>query len=298
MTKATDMEKQIVDDWNNDVNSPVTIYLKNKGITGEAIHLGKKQYVGWKQYSNKPKKTYGKTDIKIDNYKISVKTVTEHIIMSAKKDEALNTFFAVSEQLFDGKISQIVSDLSDDISDLVTSGVSPQNILKSRKSKDRQIIDGDKKHQELLSRISDVFDDPVFYSYFIREALSGELKFGSESDGSATHLLNINDDIPSLHSVDDMSFIRKMADSVIIRVDFKTSRKVQGPERGMYRFWSVIQLINKTIITDSIMYESFVSRVRSIISEILTFLKRKIYTWKDIFDFLEVEPVITVTFKG
>lgn len=296
MSKATDIEQQVVDDWNNNRLTPVTHCLKKNKVVGEAIHIGKKQYVAWSDY--KPKKSYGKTDIVIGTHRISLKSTTEHILMSAKKDEAINTFLSVSNSLYPDRLDNIVDDIVEDISKLVTAGVLTQSIIKARKSGDSQIIKADENHRELLDQITEVFNDPVFYTYFVKEALSGELKFGKDCEGSATHLLHITGSKPIFHSVDDMNFISKLASNIQIRVDFKSARKVQGPERGMYRFWSVIQLVNKSLLEEGLIYESVIGRLRSLIMDIITYIKRKIQSWQDIFDFLEVEPVITIKFKG
>lgn len=299
MSKATDIEKQIVEDWNNNVTTPTTTYLKKMGCRGNAEHFGKKQFSPsgeWSQYN--AKKSYSKTDIKIGDHKISLKSLEDHIVMSAKKNEAIATFMCVSNQLYDNKIPQFVSLVTNEMEKMITKGVSPITIAKAKKAGHSEILDAQRIHDEILDTMRHVFDDPVFQVYFLKEVLSGELKFGKDSNGAATHILYLTNK-PIIYDLDDTDFLGKLTNNIEIRIDFKTSKKTQGAEYGQYRYWSVLQMISREIIKDSVMYEdSIFKKSFSYIFSLFSKIKSVISTWSELFAFLDVEPIITISYKG
>lgn len=299
MSKAKESELTIVNDWNSGKKTPIVKYLISKGVTGTAEHIGNKQYSPtneWRIYNKQ--KSYGKTDIKIGKHKISLKSLKEHVIMSASQKEVLATFHCVSDTIYGDKFPDFLDTITKEMEKLFTKGVSPLSIKKSKKSNDIIIKDAQKKHDMMRDRLEDIFDNPTFFLYFIKEMLSGELKFGKTSDGSATHILYLTDK-PILHSLDDMNYIGEIAGHVDVRIDFKSVKKTQGIEKGMYRYWSVLQLISKELIRDSVLYEnSIMSKSVSFILSLLSDIKLTLRTWFNLFDFLEIEPNITVTYKG
>ena len=299
MSKATDFEKQIVDDWNNNISTPITTYLKKMGCRGNAEHLGKIQFSPsgvWSQYNSQ--KSFSKTDIKIGDHKISLKSMKDHIIMSAKKNEALATFMCVANELYDNRVPYVISVVTKEMENMITKGVSPITIAKAKKAGHVDILDAQKKHEEILDSMRHVFDDPVFQVYFLKEVLSGNLKFGKDSDGAATHILYLTD-TPKLYDLDDTDFLGKLASHVEIRIDFKSSKKTQGMEWGQYRYWSVLQMISRELIKDSIIYEgSFLSKSFSYVLSLLSKIKNSISTWAELFGFLAVEPTVTISYKG
>ena len=295
---AKDMEKQIVDDWNNNAGTPVTDYLKQMGCRGNAEHLGNRQFspsAEWASYNRQ--KSYSKTDIKIGSHKISLKSMNDHIMMSAKKNEALATFMCVSNELYENRIPSLIMNITKEMEGLITKAVSPITIVRAKKAGVPEIINAEKKHAKILDSMERIFDDPVFITAFIKEVLSGRLKFGENSDGSATHILYLRD-TPTLNSLDDMSFISNVAGHVDIRIDFKSVKKTQGSEYGMYRYWSVLQMISKELIKDSVIYEeSFFKKSLSFVISVLSNIRKSITSWNDLFEFLDVEPEITITLK-
>lgn len=299
MSKATDFEKQIVEDWNNNITTPITTYLKKMGCRGNAEHFGKIQFSPsgeWSQYN--PQKSYSKTDVKIGNHKISLKSMKDHIAMSAKKNEAIATFMCVANQLYDNRLPYVVSVVTKEMERMITKGVSPISIAKAKKAGNIEILDAQRKHDEILDIMRHVFDDPVFQVYFLKEVLSGELKFGKNSNGAATHILYLNE-TPVLYDLEDTDFLGKLANHIEIRIDFKSSKKTQGMEVGQYRYWSVLQMISREMIKDSVMYED--SMFKKSFSYILSFfskIKQVISTWSELFAFLDVEPNITISYKG
>jgi hypothetical protein len=295
---TTSIEKQIVSDWNSNNQTQITEYLKKMGLSGKAEHIGLKQYSPtpeWAVY--KKQKSFAKTDIKIGDYKISLKTANDHILMSAKKDEATATLMMVAELIYGNMIPDLIYDAVMKMKDMVTSAVSPVTITKAKKSGTPIIKDAEQKHKYILQEILKTFNDKKFKTAFIQEVLTGRMKFGENSDGCATHILYITHK-PILHPLTNTSFISDMANTIDIRVDFKSTRKIQGSEIGQYRYWSILQMISKEFIRDSVIYEdSYMTKPMSYLISILATVKKFINNWSDLFDFLEVEPTVTIKEK-
>lgn len=295
---TTKLEKQIVSDWNNNVDTNITSYFKSIGLSGEAEHVGSMQFYPtsmWKIYN--PKKSLAKTDIKIGDYKISLKSMNDHIVMAAKKNEAIATTMCVAESLYGKRIPNIINDVVQEMNGMITKAVSPVRITMAKKIGDPVIKEAESKHREILNKIEDMFDDPVFQTSFIQEVLSGKIKFGKNSDGSATHILYVTHK-PIMHNLNDLSYISTVTGNVDIRIDFKTTQKVQGPEMGKYRYWSVLQMISKELIKDSVIYEdNLLSKSLSYVLSILSDIRSSITSWKDLFAFLDVEPTIILKIK-
>lgn len=293
-----DMEKKIVSDWNENVSTPTTTYLKEIGLRGKAEHIGGMQFspsAEWAQYNKQ--KSYAKTDIKIGTYNISLKSANDHILMSAKKNEAVATFMCVANSLYESEIPNVINDLIKEMNSMITTGVSPLSIAKAKKQGSPVIVDAEKKHREIIQSVETVFNDPVFNSYFIQEVLTGKLKFGADSDGSASHILYLTHK-PILHDLSNMSYISEIARTVDVRIDFKSVQKIQGAEIGKYRFWSVLQMISKVLIQDSVLYEeSFISKAHSYWVSLISNIKQSVSTWEELFLFLGVSPDITIKLK-
>lgn len=294
-----DIEMSIVNNWNTGKECPVTKLLHSVGMKGTAVHIGSKQYPPtneWKEWNKQ--KSYPKTDIKVGNDKISLKTTQDHILMSSKKNEALATFMCVADQLYGDKLPNVIKNITDEMESMVTKGVLPSTVVRARKTGNPLVLDADQRHDMILDYIEKMFEnDPTFHVYFIKEVLSGELKFGKNSDASADYIVVMGNK-PTIHSLDDMDFIGKIAGTVDIRIDFKSSKKTQGKEAGMYRFWSVIQMISKELIKDSVIYEdTFISKSISFIISILSKIRQSITSWEELFAFLDVEPEITIQIK-
>lgn len=296
----TQKELEIVKSWNENLDTPEVVYLKKMGCRGNAKHIGKRQFspsVMWGQYNSQ--KSYSKTDIKIGNHKISLKSMNDHLVMSAKKNEAVATFMCVAAELYENKIPSLVTEITNDLEEMITKGLSPVTITKAKKSGDNAILDAQQKHEEILDSINRIFDDPVFITAFLQEVLSGRLKFGENSDGSATHLLITRDNEPEMVDISDPIFLSHLASHVDIRIDFKSVRKIQGKDRGTYRYWSVLQMISKELIKDSVLYEdSIFKKSLTFVLSLFSKIKSYISTWNELFDFLEVEPEIKITYRG
>lgn len=295
---STKMELEIINNWNNKIDCPTTKLFNKLNISSDAEHIGNKQFSPtseWKKYNKQ--KSYAKTDIKIGNYKISLKSMNDHIMMSAKKNEAIATFMCVSNEVYKKNIPKFVNNIIDEMEDMITTAVSPTTIIQAKKLKDPIIKIAQEKHVRLQQSLEKLFDDPVFITFFLQEVLSGRLKFGDNSDGSATHILHITDK-PTLHSLSDLSYISKLVNNVDFRIDFKSSKKTQGMEVGMYRYWSILQIINKQELPECVtLYENILSKIYSILKDVISYIKNNILDWSDLFSFMEIEPEITLNVK-
>ena len=268
------------------------------GIKGRAEHIGKSQFLPSKEWAkyNSPK-SFAKTDIKIGTHKISLKSANDHILLSAKRNEAIATFMNVSEILYKNKVPEIVKDVVNSMNNMITTGVSPTTITKAKKLGEPIIKDAEQNHGEILHLIEKVFEDASFYTLFIKEVLSGELKFGKNSDAAATHILYITHK-PILHSLSDLNYISEIAGNIDIRIDFKSVKKIGMGSAGKYRYWSVIQAISKHLIQESSVYEAnFLSKAYSWILTIFTDIKQSITSWSDLFNFMDVDPTIIIDLK-
>lgn len=295
---AKDVEKQIVSDWNNNIKTPVTNYLNQIGIKGVAEHIGNKQYSPtseWKVYNKQ--KSYAKTDIKIGEYKISLKSMSDHVLMSAKQGESIATFMCVADKLYGNKIPDIINEIVKEMSGMVTTASSPVKIAQAKREGNEVIKNAEGKHASIIEKINELFDNPVFIVSVVKEILTGELKFGKNSDGCATHILYITHK-PILYSLNDQKHLQDLAGEINFTMDWKSVKKTQGSDYGAYRFWSVLQIINKSLIQGNDMFESsFFSKAYSYALSVFADIKQQIINWNDIFSFLEIQPEITIKSK-
>jgi hypothetical protein len=218
-------------------------------------------------------------------------------MMSAKQGEATATFMTVANELYGNKIPELVDEIIREMKGMVTTATSPTTITQAKKNKDKIILDAENTHHLILEKINELFDDPVFMVSFMKEVLSGEYKFGPNSDASSTHMLYITHKPILIDLENDNGHIEDMARNIDVRIDFKSVRK-EGKDFNSYRYWSVLQLINKSLIGESMSEEgSFFSGIYSYLLSLLSDLKMKLSNWVSIFDFLSIEPVITIKKK-
>ncbi len=289
---TTKIEKMIVDEWNSGTKTEVVKYLKSKGFEGEAQHIGLKQFQVSKIWSTyKPGKSTAKTDIKIGDKKISLKTANDHIMMCAKQNESIATMMSVASGM-DDEFMVLLQEVSDKMKKMV-SGVSNVTISKAKKLGDPIIKDAELNNKVILDSLLKVFGNKEFKAKFIKEILSGKMKFGNLSDASADYMLYLTYK-PILHDINDGNYIRDIIDTIDIRIDFKSTQKTQGPESGKYRYWSVLQIISKEFIKESSMNEGIFNKPISFMMSIIN----KIKNWFDLFYFLEIEPYIEIDIKN
>lgn len=211
-----------------------------------------------------------KTDVILDNYKISLK-MGRGQLMSGGKGESLATFQAAikntgSAILKDPRIIQIQDAIENFVESSFTDAgnvAAIQKKLEKKKAKsqsEKLIQKGMKVHSQVKNLLSEVFkENHKFQIEFVKEAMSGYEKFGKKSLASANHVLVAEPQgtIDGFHLISQDSYCAKIASQTSIAVRFKSSsQKSQGVKTGKYNFWSVVALITEP---DKEKMESFVN---------------------------------------
>jgi hypothetical protein len=198
-----------------------------------------------------------KTDVILGDKKISVK-VGPSQLMSGGKAESTATFYSAMKdtpELLESPEAKAVINTFDKF---VKTGVTQTDKVAKELTKGTNKIldDADKAHKEMKSKLQDLFDkSEVFKTAFAREAMSGYKKFGPNSEASADWVLSADKSLNkgSLHSVNDNSYVAKIADQMNMTVRFKsTSEKTKGEKTGKYRFWSVVSLLINPATIDAL----------------------------------------------
>ena len=318
---ALEMEDAIVTAWNTSpsywprrmtigrpVADNVCAYLRQQGVHGKkarkVARKGLKISKDWQKYGardNTPK-----TDIKIGTYNISLKTGPSARLMSGGKNESSATFHNVMDKVPMTNEAGVVSTISSMIDQWEDKIIGAASLAQERKKGKNIILNqADQLHRDMTGILESFFEDNVeFRNAFAREAMSGEIKFGAGSKGTATHILKVLD--PStgkknrLHSVDDSSYVGYIAKQMNLNVHFKTSKG-----KGKYRYWSVLSLAIDKMNEEYDKYEGHQLN-EGIISAILMkirlwlqklFEKVKLYISKgvgNIMEFLEIAPTVKV----
>ena len=308
---ATRLEKGIVFAYNGEafpkgyedtqeIADSVAKWLKKQGLKGVAEHVGGKNNPTtgtWEHYGG-PSRSPVKTDIIIDNYKISVKYGKSKIMTSGEK-ESTATFKTALANLTD-----INEDLVDEVFEILSSfvsGVSNDTVGRSKKT-DPVLIEGVKVHKKMVASLKQILNMyPDLAREFVKEALTGNVKFGG-SEASATHVLSIGSSY-KLYDLSDDSVLQKFADSAKVEVDFKSSYS-KGKNFGKYRFWSVIKLavdkireeysyqrhdmLSETVAND--VWYKIKGYFNTLLNDIKSFISESV---DNLLVFLEIEPVIT-----
>lgn len=294
---ATNIEKAIVFAWNGKPMDgfekeekkalQVVNFLKKRGITGVAKHTGNNMYPASLYWQNNGiSSTRSKTDIVIGDYNISIK-YKKSLLTSIKKNNIHATFSAVINDMNLNNTSMI-NEIEKLISNFVIDGISLTTIRKAKKT-DIDIQIADKIHKEATKYLIKYFNsNKDFKNKFTHEILTGHLLFGDGSEARATELLHIDRSI-SLYSLDDMNFIKKIANNINISISFSSAALKSWDKLGQYRYWTTLKLIIDNIrksVNESV-------NIKSIIKNVLKSIKSY---WKDrfenILDFFGITPVI------
>lgn len=189
-----------------------------------------------------------KTDVILGDKKISVK-VGPSQLMSGGKEESTATFYAAMEETPDLLDSPEAKEVINTFDKFVKTGTTQSDKVAKELSKGTNKIlnDADKAHKEMKSKLQALFDkDKDFKIAFAREAMSGYKKFGPDSNSAADWVLSADKSLNKgdIHSINDDSYVSKIADQMNMNVRFKsTSEKTKGEKTGKYRFWSVVALL-------------------------------------------------------
>ena len=202
------------------------------------------------------KNTTPKTDVILGDKMISVK-VGPSQLMSGGKAESLATFYAAMEDTPELLDSAEAQDVINTFNKFVESGVTKMGTVGQslKQGEDSIIIDGDKAHKEMRGKLQALFNkSEEFKIAFAKEAMSGYKKFGVNDAASADWVLSADPSLSkaSINSVNDDSYVAKIADKINLTVRFKSTstksadlKSSENPKgkTGKYRFWSVVSLI-------------------------------------------------------
>jgi hypothetical protein len=276
--KAEDFEAAIVIGWHNINNQ--TFNLSKSGINekiyvnvssmpkviqaGERIAQAIKDHFGMRgtekaeQYGRAKSgltefwKSHGatdttpKTDILIGDKRLSLK-IGNAQLMSGGKSESTATFYAAMENSQINESAQIQNVMSI-LENFVTASLAPSQLRPIIKSGENELVNkGEKAHKEIMAELGKLFqENKQFKIEFAREAMSGFMKYGQNSNASAEFMV-VSDHSGSstkIKSVYDDVYCEKIADKMRLQARFKTSsRKIGGEKTGEYNFWSVVSLI-------------------------------------------------------
>lgn len=302
-----------------DAGIKVAEFLKNNGIVGKGEVLGASQIEVSKEWSkfweggNVPAATKTpKTDFMVGNAKISLKSGDSAQLMSGGKNESLATFYTALNQT-----SNIELEMSKKLTSMFE-GLAPASVASSdlksviKNQTDEIVNKANLAHKELMGELKTIFNSNTeFRNAFAYEAMSGDVKFG-KNKGSCSHFLvtTFDGNKVSLHPVNDKPYVDKIAKQMKVSVRFKTTsvkKKVNGKsiKTGEYRYWSAIGLIidkmqeeietlnNDKFLTENVVINFFKNvwnRIKSVIAKSAEYIKQNV---KNLFDFLEIAPIIS-----
>ena len=227
-----------------------------------------------------------KTDLIAKSDKISLKTGADAQLMSGGRNESVATFYAAVDlsgtklDAFGKKIAEAIGDLAPSS---IAAGPTRQEI---KKGTDALLVAADQAHKVLTKELTKMFEgNPEFAYFFIREAMTGETKFGG-NDGTCTHFLTCDFDGENVHyiPVTDEAYVRKIANRAKVSVRMKSvseKKKVGGKKTktGRYRYWSAVGILAdklteeaETLERDGVLLTENV--VKRLLSKFMNFLKK------------------------
>lgn len=258
----------------------------------------------WKGYGATD--TTPKTDILIGDKRLSLKIGMAQL-MSGGKAESTATFYAAMEKakVQDSPQLQKVLNIFDSF---VTASVAPSQLRPLIKSKENEVVNrGEAAHKEVMKELGALFEqNEQFKIEFAREAMSGFMKYGEDSNAAAEFMV-VSDHSGSstkITSVYDDAYCKKIADQMKLQARFKTSsRKLKGVKTGEYNFWSVISLIVDAKLNESIeleenafkrAYQKIKGKLGATVKRARDFIKGKA---ADVLKFFGAEPDVRVKNK-
>ena len=264
-------------------------HFKLGNVKAEQYGRAKSSLTGeWKKYGATD--TTPKTDILIGNKRLSLKIGMAQL-MSGGKSESLATFYAATNSVSNEIKKDPNYKLTENIvNDFVTASVAPSQLRPLIKSGENELVNkGEKAHKAAMSAMVKLFqNNRDFKIAFAREAMSGFVKYGNNSNSAAEFMLVSTHDgrSVSIHSVYDDKYCEKIADAMKVQVRFKTSsRKLKGVKTGEYNFWSVISLIvnamsegshpTNEMINENI-FNKIKNRVNGVYKNILSKVKKSV----------------------
>ena len=240
------------------LNIAKLLIKQNSDIANQsfAYHFGRgspKVTANWSKYGagKAAASRTPKTDLYIGKYNISLKIGAAQL-MSGAREEALATFYNALEQTNlsnDPTVTECI-DIIEQFTSGITNGKTAQHI---KNKTDNAIVDADAVHKQTMEKLRVLFEtNEKFKLAFVKEAMSGHIKFGKESRASADWFLvsDHNGSKVEFHSIDDDSYVKKVANTCSISVKMKsTSIRSKTAKPGDRRWWSALGLTTKDLST-------------------------------------------------
>jgi len=326
-----EMEHVIIAAFNGKSRSPVSIPIgvgraiqsvleKQYHVKGPASSLGQDNFPvssEWAQFWE-PETVPGstrtpKTDIILGKDRVSVKMGASQL-MSGGVNESTAVFYAAADKIRGAK-RRLLNEIETQISNLAPSSVAKGPLAgEIKKGKDRVVMAANSAHKVLQTLMRETFEaNPNFATYFVHEAITGDVKFGTKSPARANKVLSVNEKGTKIgwYDADNAGFLAKVAGQAKVTVRFKTtSVKSGGSKTGAYRFWSVVALIVNKMDEEFTEFEKqapYLSegKVKDVLVGIYDKLKNFVVElWdgikaflargvKYIMEFLDMEPVVS-----
>ena len=267
-TEGAVFEEVIVAAWNGtpepktksispDAGKKIVKYLKSENITGKTasklatkgVDVTSEWSKFWLPEKVPPATKTPKTDILIGTNRISLKMGPAQL-MSGGTNESKATFYAALRSM-EKSGQDVNTELFKEIwskLDTLTKGAIAKGKVEGeiQKGKDKFLANANKVNNEVKALMQKAFTDSQdFRKAFVREAMTGEIKFSSKSTAYAEYVLSSdpNGDAPHLYEATDEAFLSKVAQKTGVTVRFKsTSVKSKGNKTGDYRYWTVVAL--------------------------------------------------------
>ena len=267
-TEGAVFEEVIVAAWNGtpepktksispDAGKKIVKYLKSQNITGKSasklptkgVEVTSEWSKFWLPEKVPPATKTPKTDILIGNNRISLKMGAAQL-MSGGTNESKATFYAALRSM-EKSGQDVNTELFKEIwskLDTLTKGAIAKGKVEGeiQKGKDKFLTQANKVNNEVKALMQKAFsDNQDFRKAFVREAMTGEIKFSSKSTAYAEYVLSSDPDgdAPHLYEATDEAFLSKVSQKTGVTVRFKsTSVKSKGNKTGEYRYWTVVAL--------------------------------------------------------
>ena len=220
--------------------------LKQTGLTGgsEAKQIGASALDTtefWKTHGAINKTP--KTDIIIDNKKISLK-VGPSQLMSGAGNELSATFYAALNNSPNTE-KELVNTITDSIKKVFVRGTTKSGNVRQAKQKgdDPLLSQAVEEMGKLKNTIQTFFEtNPNFLTEFAYEAATGQQKFGG-NEGTADYVLAISSNYKkgTLHKI-DKSYAKEIANKMKLDINMKSgSQKIKGIKTGKYNYYTVLR---------------------------------------------------------
>ena len=184
-----------------------------------------------------------KTDIVIDNKKISLKVGPSQLMSGAGK-ELTATFYTALKNT-PGVQRELVDGIAKSIKDVFVKGTTKQgNVRQAKKTGDDPILNKAVDEMgKLKIRISDFLENNKdFKTAFAYEAATGKEKFG-DNEGTADYILSISENYKNgvLKPI-DTKYASTIADKIKLDISMKSgSQKLKGVKTGRYNYYTVLR---------------------------------------------------------